>query len=66
MEELGSASHSPQGLHLVWNDGPNAFNVTQGGAQEGGEDGPVGWRLGAVVKRVSVVVGSLLMTSDFP
>ena len=66
MEELESASHGPQGLHLVLNGGPNAFNVTQGGAQEGGKDGSVGWRSEAVAKRVSVVVGSLLMTSDFP
>ena len=39
MEELESASHGPQGLYLVSNGGPNAFNVTQGGAQEGGR----GW-----------------------
>ena len=39
MEELESVSHDPQGLHLVSNGGPNAFNVAQGGAQAGGR----GW-----------------------
>ena len=66
MEELECTPHGPQGLHLVLNGGPNAFNVTQGEPRRVAEDGSVGWRLGAEVKRVSVVVGSLLMTSDFP
>ena len=39
MEELESVSHDPQGLQLVSNGGPNAFNVAQGGAQAGGR----GW-----------------------
>ena len=29
MEELKSASHGPQVLHLVSNGGPNAFNGAQ-------------------------------------
>ena len=51
---------------FVSNGGPNAFNVAQGGAQEGGRGWVSQLEVGAAVKKVSVVVGSSLMTSDFP